>query len=366
MSAASHCAVIRNPFSTAVANAKIPDGSVSLSTTCKYSISSTITDTNGSVDLLLAGGFYCGLTANATIPSTISTPLTFDKQINFQYGTPSRLFTSVQTGTSPNFTASIRQGVSAPNQYRIVSQGLRISLINNSQDNDGWFEAIRCTPSNSYTDWGVAPEVVAQVGNGTTVQAIAAEAVTICPNMNRYEGSGDESSSLFLPSQSNWAMNPSYIAGKARDLHKYNFVLHRQESNDFIEIPQQCTLTNGPAFAGAQTCPNPLLGTNNLTPWWVDKQMDSILIRIRSNTSGANAGSMVLHVHMVQHVEECYDERSDLFRFMTKCPTNMSLYNATMQAMKRDIKPAFIRSPTLAVSSPSYSSYKRKSKRRRR
>lgn len=366
MSAAAHCAVIRNPFSTAVANAKIPDGSVALSTTCRYSVSSTIVDTNGSVNLLLVGGFYCGLAAQSTIPNGTNTPNALEKQRNFQYGTPSRAFVNVQSGTDPAITSGITQDPGAPNQYRVVSQGLRISLINNSQDNDGWFEAIRCSPSNSYTDWGLQPAVTQANGtNGAPDRQ--AEAVTIAPVMDRYEGSSAAGSNLFQDAQSNWAMNPSYIAGKARDLYKHNFILHRQENNDFIEIPQQCTLQSVEAAATSPlTSPRPFSGNNSLTPWWVDKQMDSILIRIRSNTSGANAGNMVLHVHMVQHVEECYDERSDLFRFMSKCPTNLSLYNATMAAMKRDVKPSIIRSPTMAVAAPTYSSYKRKSKRRRR
>lgn len=348
MSAAAHCAVIRNPFSTAVANAKIPDGSVALSTSCRYSVSTTVTDTNGSIDLLLAGGLFCGLT------TTTSPSISTEKQGNFTFGTTSRSFTNVKTGDFNLLT----QSAGTPNQYRIVSQGLRISLINNSQDNDGWFEAIRCSPSNSYTDWGIVPAVAGP----------PAEPLTIAPSMNRYEGDGSAGSNLFLPAQSNWAMNPSYIAGKARDLSKHNFILHRQENNDFIEIPQVCDLTTTDAPASPLTGVNVFSSLNDMSPWWVDKQMDSILIRIRSNTSGNNAGSMVLHLHMVQHVEECYDERSDVFRFMSKCPTNLSLYNATMAAMKRDMKPSIIRSPTMAVASPTYSSYKKKrvTKRRKR
>lgn len=350
MSAAAHCAVIRNPFSTAVAHAKIPDGSVALSTTCRYSISDTMTDTNGSLFVLLTGGFYSGLTTQF---STTASSATVENQKVYGYSVPSRSVTK---------NANIfSQGAGVPNQYRIVSQGLRLSLINNSQDNDGWFEAIRCSPSNSYTDWGWS-----QAGTVAPLNPSL-----ICPVINRYEGDGSADNSIF--NTSNWAMNPTYIAGKARDLHKHNFILHRQENNDFIEIPQDCTLlsladTGSTILPLAQGGTLPFTSGNNITPWWVDKQMDSILIRIRSNTAGTNAGSMVFHAHMVQHVEECYDERSDLFRFMTKCPTNLSLYNATMTAMKNDVKPSIIRSPTMAVSSPSYSSYKKKRtiKRRRR
>lgn len=340
MSAAAHCAVIRNPFSTAVANAKIPDGSVALSTSCRYSVSTTVSDVDGTIDLLLTGGLYSGLTV-------LTTPVASNnKQNNFTFGTNSRTWTHVRSAQENQIT----QGQGVPNQYRIVSQGLRISLINNSQDNDGWFEAIRCTPSNSYSDWGIAESV-----------ASPAEPATIAPVLNRYEGNGLADSSLFDTTQTNWAMNPSYIAGKARDLSKHNFILHRQENNNFIEIPTVSTLTTEDPKAGIATSPRPFAATNDMTPWWVDKQMDSILIRIRANAAtGGTNGNIVLHLHMVQHVEECYDERSDVFRFMSKSPVNLSLLNATMIAMKRDQKPSIIRSPTMAVASPSYSSYKKK------
>lgn len=338
MSAAAHCAVIRNPFSTAVANAKIPDGSVALTTSCRYSVSTTVSDVAGSIDLLLTGGFYSGLTV-LTKPTAASA----NKQNNFTFGTNSRTWVHARTDNENVIT----QGQGVPNQYRVVSQGLRISLINNSQDNDGWFEAIRCTPSNSYSDWGIAE----LAGN---------EPTTIGPVLDRYEGNGGAGSSLFNTTQTNWAMNPSYIAWKARDLSKHNFILHRQENNNFIEIPTVCTMTTQDPATGV-TFPRPFAATNDLSPWWVDKQMDSILIRIRANAAtGGTNGNIVLHLHMVQHVEECYDERSDVFRFMTKCPANLSLLNATMIAMKRDQKPSIIRSPTMAVASPSYSSYKKK------
>lgn len=345
MSAAAHCAVIRNPFSTAVANAKIPDGSVALSTSCRYSVSTTVSDVDGSIDLLLTGGLYSGLTV-LTSPAAST-----NKQNNFTFGTNSRVFTNTRSGE----VNTITQSAGMPNQYRVVSQGLRISLINNSQDNDGWFEAIRCTPSNSNSDWGLVE-----------AQGTPAEPLTIAPVLNRYEGSGSVDSSLFNITQTNWAMNPSYIAGKARDLSKHNFILHRQENNNFIEIPQVCDLVTEAPVASPTFSPRPFTAANDMSPWWVDKQMDSILIRIRANAAGTTNGNIVLHLHMVQHVEECYDERSDVFRFMSKCPANLSLLNATMIAMKRDMKPSIIRSPTMAVASPTYSSYKKKRVTRRK
>lgn len=335
MSAIAHCAVIRNPFSTAVAHAKIPDGAVSLSSSGRYSISTTAVSASGFIEILLVGGFFTPIAirtskadANGAKTYTYSHP---------QFQVPNRI--TVASGNT------YTQNASVANQYRIVSQGVRVSLINNSQDNDGWFEAIRCTPSNSYDNWGYSD---------------AAGEVSIVPVLSQYEGG------ILDDNQVNWAMNPSYIAGKARDLYKHNFVLHRQENNDFIEIPSVSTIQT--ASSAIQTSTKPFTNANEMDPWWVDKQMDSVLIRIRGNTAGAANGQMVIHLHIVQHVEECYDEKSNLHRFMTTCPRGLSMFNATMSAMKRDIKPSIIRSPTMPVSSTGYSDYKKRRRivRRRR
>lgn len=360
MSAVAHCAVVRNPFSTAVTHAKLPDGAVSMSSSCRYSMSYDISDQSGFVDILLLPGFSAPIITRQAKAVT-GTPNTYGlRDVSIRgYTVPSR-HTAITLNTAGTL-ATVEHNKSVPNQYRVVSQGLRISMINNSQDNDGWFEAIRINPSYTPSDFGITEEGTATSGKIYPIPAVFENALL---GIEGVSASSSDNNRVDL------SMNPSYIAGKLRDIHKHTFFLHRQENNDFIELPRISTLPITAVAAGPADSPTALNGTaayKNITPsqttdcWWVDNHMDAILIRCRAQpiTSGGSTPGVRLHMHLVQHVEECYDEASDIFRFQTICPQNKRLLEATLEAMKRDIKPSIIRSPTMPVGNTTYSSYKR-------
>lgn len=366
MSAVAHCAVVRNPFSTAVTHAKLPDGAVSMSSSCRYSMSYDISDQSGYVDILLLPGFNAPIVTRQAVGNSSTTAPRYELRTVSPrgYTVPSRHTTITYDSDSDPKLATIVHSASTPNQYRVVSQGLRISMINNSQDNDGWFEAIRINPSYSTTDFGIIDPTTANIGKIYPIPAVFENG--IC-GIDGVSGTSSDNNRVDL------SMNPSYIAGKLRDIHKHTFFLHRNENNDFIEIPQRSTLpvarraqipTTGADATNATRAYDQILASQTTDCWWLDNHMDAILIRCRAQpaTSVATAPGLRLHLHVVQHVEECYDEASDIFRFQTICPQNKRLLEATLAAMKRDIKPSVIRSPTLPVSSTSYSSYKRKSR----
>lgn len=364
MSAVAHCAVVRNPFSTAVTHAKLPDGAVSMSSSCRYSMSYDISDQSGYVDILLVPGFNAPIvTRQAAGSGQTTAPLYALRTVSTRgYNVPSRHTTIEFDNTNTPTLATVRHNASTPNQYRVVSQGLRVSMINNSQDNDGWFEAIRINPSYSNTDFGIVDQTTANIGKIYPIPSVFENGIA---------GIDGVSGTSFDNNRVDLSMNPSYIAGKLRDIHKHTFFLHRNENNDFIEIPQVSTLPVAKVAAtgsGSATTGNGeffQIGASQTTDsWWLDNHMDAILIRCRAQpaTTGGSVPGLRLHMHVVQHVEECYDEASDIFRFQTICPQNKRLLEATLAAMKRDIKPSVIRSPTLPVSSTSYSSYKRKSR----
>jgi len=353
MSAIAHCAVVRNPFSTAVTHAKLTDGAVSMSSSCRYSKSLEVKDFGGFVDILLFPGFTTPIFYRSAENSGATT---VRKPAAPVWTVPSRsLVSNSSNPAAGEIVHTITAGGATPNQYRVVSQGLRISLINNSTDNDGWFEAIRITPSYSEVDM-------------TINKLTESDPLYIGPNLTAFEngimGTNDNPTGS---TRVDLSMNPSYIAGKLRDIHKHTFILNRQENNDFIEIPRISTITCGGAgYRFGHTEPASGSISNNSSPmFYLDNHMDAILIRCRANASSTAA--LRMHLHVVQHVEECYDEASDIFRFQTSCPTNKRLLEANLNAMKKDIKPSIIRSPTLPVTSTSYSKYnKRRSVKRRR
>lgn len=361
MSAVAHCAVVRNPFSTAVTHAKLPDGAVSMSSSCRYSMSYDISDQSGYVDILLLPGFNAPIVTRQAAGNASTTAPMYDLRT-----VSTRGYKVASRGTKIELSdndelATITHSNSVPNQYRVVSQGLRVSMINNSQDNDGWFEAIRINPSYSTTDFGIADAGDPEVGKIYPIPSVFENGIA---GIDGVAGTSSDNGRVDL------SMNPSYIAGKLRDIHKHTFFLHRNENNDFIEIPIKSTLpvekvdAAGTGATNGNNAYTQITASQTTDCWWLDNHMDAILIRCRAQpaTTGGSAPGLRLHMHLVQHVEECYDEGSDIFRFQTICPQNKRLLDATLAAMKRDIKPSVIRSPTLPVSSTSYSSYKRKSR----
>lgn len=328
MSSAQHCAVIRNPFSTAVASAKIPDGATSLSTSSRLSSSQHIAQNQGALWILLHPSFFSGLSVYAYNGSSDAL-----QQTNMVFDVPSRACTLSDTAVT--FEASV------PSQYRIVSQGARFTLLNNSFDNDGWFEAIRVNAANSPGDFKF---------NKVTKKS------TVFPDMTKFE-SAIFGTTPIDATRPDWSMNPTYIAGKLRDLHKHTFILHREDDCTYIELKDTAWTTSSGAIS---TCDE---------TWWVDSKCDYIAIRCFANvspTSSSGQGKMSLHCHLVQHVEETFSEQSDIYRYQTACPSNKKLLDASLRAMRREIKPSLIRAPTMPVSTPAYNRYaKRKRKRSR-
>lgn len=338
MSASNHLAVVRNPFSTAVANCKLPDGATSLSTACRYSHSKHISSANGTIFIICTPNITCPI-------STFEGPIGTEGATiieHFNYSVDSRQMSLGAAGTS--FSTSF------PQQYRVTSQGLRLSLINNSSDNDGWFEAVRVNPSYDASDY-------VAVQTGTTA------------GTSRFHQIGQMENEMLLPLAAStplvdWSMHPSYIAGRLRDIAKHTFMLHREDESTYIDVSEATIVA---ATAEGAGIPKSYTGT----PWWVDTRMDTILIRLRANAVDTSTGSTQLsvHFHSVQHVEECYTPTSTFARFQTVCPLAKTALMATLGAMRRDMKPSMLRVATAPVTTRKRSGartrryYRRRTKR---
>lgn len=346
MSASAHLAVLRNPFSTAVANAKLPDGATSLSTSCRYSHSRHVSAKNGRISLIITPNITCPITAfvhNASDANEVSTE-------NFTYAVNSRKMTVSTTGTT--FDAAF------PSQYRVVSQGCRLSLINNSSDNDGWFEAIRINPSYDSSDYNAVRKIYVtepEFANDSFTQRSSFEEGVI--------GTLASDGTLPVENLKDWSMHPSYIAGRLRDINKHTFLLHREDEGTYIEATEASVGVTASDDAVPPVVPQTYTGG----PWWVDTRMDTVLIRIRANGIDTTTATsqVAIHVHSVQHVEECYDPSSSFGRYQTSTPVAKAALSASLTAMRRDLKPSILRVPTGAVA-PTYSPYKRKRRYYRR
>jgi len=338
MSAVAHCAVMRNPFSTAVSTARIPDGSAVLSSSSRLSISKRYNASTGVATMAL----YPGFTGHFFISAKLVNPS--QETDNPSLDITSRTFARTASGSETVLTMN----QNCPSKYRVTALGMRISLIENSENNDGWFEAIRIPATYDAQDFEFS------AGAGPDNRMILKDDSAIFGGIL---GMHADASTF-----KNWAMNPTYITGKLRDINRHTFMCHRENDLDFVDVGN---INNIVAEGGT----NSIVRASNPKMWWADPNMDTILIRCFSATGSGTSAGMNFHVHTVQHVEEQFEPDTELARYMTKPPSNPALAAAVLNVIRREIKPSIVRAPTGAVSvrfSRTPRTYRRRKSVRRR
>lgn len=256
--ASGQLAVYRNAFSTATTNPKIPDGKAYHSSGVRLqAVKEFINDTTSTMDFLLFPGLNNGL---------IMAKANQDNGRYMPYASH-----GVLDGTAPG--PYTQNSETAIDKWRVVSQALKITLINNSDENDGWWEAARVQLSNS------TPIIVDPVATGNLV--------------------GTSTDLVTLPGvdvERQMVENPTYVTGKLRDIHRHIFQLMPQGADhDFSEL-------RGTTDGSQESA---------LALW--DQNFDAIYIRIHGRT-GAESPTRVM-CHVVSNQEVVYDEAATLCRY---------------------------------------------------
>lgn len=275
-------AVYHNPFSVATTNPKIPDGKVYASTGLRLqAVAEVVNDGTESMDILLFPGLSNGLTVSS---STGGTPA----------GTPWSIPYKAHGRFSQTTTYPLEQlGTTPIHKWRLVSQGLKITLINNSDENDGWFEAIRIQGN---ADGGFKPTLSANEPAGS----------------GSYIGAGG-STTLPAVQDTNLVEHPTYVTGKLRDIHKYLFHLMPQgNDHDFTIISK----SQGSDEEFANACLD-------------NESFDMVFIRVHGRTQAANGTPTRLMVHVVANQEIVYEEASFMTRYHSESKGNDALFKAS-------------------------------------
>lgn len=176
-------------------------------------------------------------------------------------------------------------------KWRMVSQGVRFQLLNNSDENEGWFEMIRYQvyPGTS-SGFQITPQnsIIELVGN-------AADAVP-----------GYDAASTV-----NMCEHPTYTTGKLRHLNRMVFKLYANTGDhEFLNVEN--TITD----------PKQMLDTS----------FDCLLFKIHGRTVNAGeptAQPTKLLCHIASNQEVVYDESSSLARYMTP--------NATRRGVNKQV-----------------------------
>jgi len=268
-------AVYRNAFSTATTNPKIPDGKAYHSSGVRLqAVKEFVNDTTTTMDFLLFPGINNGLImakANQTDGRYMPYP-------------------SHAVFTADGADQWNQNPETAIDKWRVVSQALKITLINNSDENDGWWEACRVQLSNSSAiklDSVSTGEIIGTIESPTELPGVDVERQMV--------------------------ENPTYVTGKLRDIHRHIFQLSPQGSDhDFNELGAIMT------------------GTTEQQRLLWDSNFDAIYIRVHGRT-GTESPTRVM-CHVVSNQEIVYDEAATLCRYHSETHSAPS-FAATKRAI---------------------------------
>lgn len=309
-----------NPFSPACAAPKIPDGKATLS--CANRCSNVQAVFSGQSTPLIIF-LYAGYSAGAVCIK--------DDRLNLDYGPCDGIIPGRVGGTpvgwdfddaDPIFESSVyrigrvmgalysrhpklplewkTEWDNAPDlnleipikKWRVVSQATKIMHVNNLDNDEGWFEAIRVAPSPNNFELMMA-------------QGIPLEGREVEHNTRaEIDGAREYQNLVSWPNEDyivnrNFAENPSYTTGRLRDIGKYIFQLHplnnQHEFRDPIEDTRHASML-------------------------VDDGYDMIVIKlhVKKTTTNGEIGSNVV-ISTVCNQEHIYDEKNIQAKSHTEC-----------------------------------------------
>jgi hypothetical protein len=318
-------AVYKNPFSEATQAPKIPDGKTIVSIGLSKTATIPYTIKSAQTNILLFGGLEtCAVIwePNETVGAD-----------NFRYRVvilnDFKIFDNT-TGATGGVINMEQNAASAIHRWRLVSGGMKVSLTNNAEENDGWWEAVRCGISPDATNWLLSRKT----DNSGPPLCFPFDDLSLEP---------EEMSAL-----------PSYVTGDLRDIKYTKFPL-RPDGNehDFIKLRNDflmdaSTFTPAyeeqagppPTFTGSQVYryngsddlyqvtlkgAQDELKAHDFVNQMADHGYDSILLRIHGRYSEplATAGAIPprnsqLRLTFKMNQELIFDERSINARFHTK------------------------------------------------
>lgn len=272
-----HLAVYHNAFSTASTGAKIPDGKSYHSTGLRLQAVKEFTaNTNGTMDFLIFPGINNGMIAAGVTDNDAS------------WGMPY----SSHCVIDPEGDNYVQADETRILRWRIVSQACKFTLTNNSDENDGWWEAIRI---QTHGGTGEGFKLVLH-GDGRTVIGPA--------TTGQIPG-------ITLGSFPNLVEHPTYVTGKLRDIHREIFdLMPMGADHDFQRLDQG------------------VFSATEITSNFCDSEnYDAIFVRIHGR-GGTGTPTRVM-AHMVSNQEVLYDENTSLARYHTESPSAITVFQSS-------------------------------------
>ena len=325
-----------NPWSTATTNPKVPDGKCRLSTGLRLqNVHEYLNDNNGPMEFIIFPGCACGLSANSRTvdnsmpPGSISAVGSEGDLLYENHGT----FTPSKNG---NFEVFVQERSAAIAKWRLVSQAVRFTLINNADENDGWFEAIRFTVTSDYGKL-IAKRTAATGGVGY-----------VAPTDGQANpGNGPGHDSIF-DNIGNLVEHPSYISGKLRDIHRYQFQLRPIDTDhDFRDVHRQYVIHENAILGDDDPDPLSTAGytqddfsheAREMKDGLVDQSYDLIFIRCHGRAAATGVNPTRIMAHVVSNQEIMYEQGSAFSRYHSETDASPYFKPVSQKMVEGNIK----------------------------
>jgi hypothetical protein len=200
----------------------------------------------------------------------------------------------------------VTKNLESPIKWRLVSAGMRITLVDNSEGRDGWFEAIRT--DSSYTKYMTWRE---QVG------LPQGEDRRFCCNfdVNLQEPGFDEVK---------WTDSPTYVCGLLKEIDDVLFYLQSRGDRNFQNIPSN--------WRG--------VGANYV----VDSNFDTVLVRIYTGSDvdptvpNQPLNNVKIMVNCIHNFEMVHEVRNTYAKYHTKSLCDQAAVQEQDREIRRDIR----------------------------
>lgn len=321
-----------DPFAN-LSGAKIPDGGTIKSLPLTHRVVKEITSTpnpgqgqgqapgDGTIHIALYPGMTTGLyyqedlAGDNTEPDNHFTYAT-DGWLTLDNGPTQDNIGEDGSGTAKDTIIGTGGGIS---RWRVVSQALKLSLLNTDHENDGWWESARVTYKPDMDHW----KLISPANNHN----FGASWTTVGEKM--YLGANDNL--INYMELRNLAEAKSYKCGSLKDIHRMQWnLMPFSKDNEFMELQERYLFTPDeflPTTAEANTVDQliPLksggVAAKKLYESLIDNNHDMVIIRIHPGVSGTK-----LLADLAVNQEVVYDIDSTLAKHMTECEVDVASF----------------------------------------
>lgn len=323
---------MENPFDTTNGQPKYPDGLATYSIGRRHQHTSEVQLDDFTVVLFPGSINWCLVMRPETNPSRNEVWANHSTNISFTYSATAKATSGV------NLQWEV--GLDGFTEWRPVAYAMHLQLLNTTDKNEGWYEAIRIDKNSLMNKWGVLRGKGSPLGNGNFIRGTPHFHMGgVCPpfylawNMHHSR---------------QWNQEPTYITGELQDIHNAVFQLNCiKENNEFkkltnLYMDNQAYLIEDvyqrndkvlqdylqniiPAIHNNEVYNNFLFDTNisqaDFQEDWQVQQLvsdafDIIVLRVHGNANTK------LLVHSVANHEFLCAENSQMAQYQTPCDNN--------------------------------------------